>query len=116
MTPPDEFVAYALDQHSAFGEVRARPMFGGWGIYHQGVMFALIAYGELYYKVDDTNRADYEAVGSAPFTYEGKGKPVNMSYWHIGEDILESPDALADWARKAFAVAVANKKPKKRGQ
>jgi DNA transformation protein len=89
----------------AFGPVRTRRMFGGTGIYAEGVMFALEAYGTLYVKADAALAARLTAQGSQPFTYKGKGKPIRMSYWQLPETALDDPDEAADWARAALAVA-----------
>lgn len=117
MPQPDAFAEYVLEQHRAFGAVQAKRMFGGYGIYHQGRMFGLIADGEFYYKVDDSNRQDYVDASCSPFVYEGnQGKKVTLPYWTVPEDVLEVPEELAEWAQKAYVVAAAaqSAKPKKR--
>ena len=93
------------------GDVTTRKMFGGYGIYHGSVMIGLIAGGVFYLKVDDGNRAAFEAVGCKPFTYRRKGqtKEVAMSYWEVPVDVLESREALCQWAREAHAAAVRSK-------
>ena len=98
------------------GPVRARAMFGGWGIYLEEVMFALIAYDRLYLKVDAETVPRFAEAGAQPFTYEGKGKPIQMSYWTAPEGTMESAEALLPWAELALAAARrgrAKKKPKK---
>lgn len=85
-------------------------MFGGFGVYKSGVMFGLIAEDELYFKVDDTNRPDFEARKSKPFVYDAKGKPITMSYWRVPDDVLENPEDLKAWAMKAYDVALKTKK------
>ena len=79
MTTPS--VKNILDMLSDLGDVRSRAMFGGHGIYHDGVMIGLIADGVFYLKVDDENRGTFEAEGCKPFTYRRKGqtKYVAMS-------------------------------------
>jgi DNA transformation protein len=104
------FKDYVLDQLRLVTGVGARAMFGGFGIYKNGVMFGLIAEDELYFKVDDTNRADYEARKSHPFVYDGKGKPMTMSYWRVPDDVLDDPDDLKAWAMKAYDVALKKRK------
>ncbi|MCA9120715.1 MAG: TfoX/Sxy family protein [Planctomycetaceae bacterium] len=105
------FVKYLLDMLSDLGDVRSRAMFGGYGIYHEGVMIGLIASGVFYLKVDDENRAAFEAEGSKPFTYrrKGKTKAVAMSYWEVPVDVLENREDLYQWARDAHAAAVRSK-------
>ena len=91
--------------------ISSRAMFSGWGIYQFGVVFAIIIEGELYFKVDATNKPDFEQVGSRPFTYarEGKG-PVTMSYWLMPEELLDDRDLIASWVKKAVAVSKNSKK------
>jgi DNA transformation protein len=77
--------------------IRSRAMFGGHGIYQDELFFAIVVDDEIYFKVDDTNRPDYEKAESEPFAYEvsGRKKPVVMSYWKVPADILEDRQALA---------------------
>ena len=87
------FPDYVIEQLGAFGSVSARPMFGGNGLYKAGVMFAIIFDGELYFKVDDSNRADFEAEKSEPFVYVARGRPITLSYWFVPEDVVEDTRA-----------------------
>ena len=87
--------------------VRARAMFGGYGIYKNDTMFAIVVDDELYYKVDDSNRPDFESYGSEPFRYTSKGrKPVTMSYWKLHAEIIDDRELLLEWTEKAIRVAV----------
>ena len=104
------FPDYVLEQLAAFGPVTARPMFGGNGLFKAGVMFGLIIDGELYFKVDDTNRIDFEAKNSQPLTYEARGKKIAMSYWFVPEDVIEEASELRQWAAKSHAAAVSGRK------
>ena len=82
-------------------------MFGGWGLYHQGLFFALVAQETLYLKTDDANRADFDAAGLEPFEFKARGgKIVGMHYRRAPEEALESPAVMAEWARLGYAAAV----------
>ena len=105
----DEFISYVLDQLSGFGEVRPRKMFGGVGLYHDGLMFALIANDVLYFKVDGTNRGEYESAGSEPFR-PYPDKETVMSYYEVPIDVSEDRDELASWAERAFEAATRAKR------
>ncbi len=108
---PDFFFPdYVLEQLTSFGGVAARHMFGGSGLFKSGVMFGLIAESELYFKVDDTNRADFETKKSHAFTYEARGRKIALSYWFVPEDVIEEPALLVQWAAKAYAAALAGRK------
>jgi DNA transformation protein and related proteins len=104
------FPDYVIEQLAAFGSVTSRPMFGGNGLFKGGVMFGLINDGELYFKVDDTSRADFEAKKSHPFTYEARGRKIALSYWFVPEDVIENAEDLQTWAGKAHAAAVKGRK------
>ena len=96
--------------------VTAKRMFGGHGIFRHGLMFGLVADSVLYLKVDDQNRSDFEERGLGPFTYEGKGKPMSMSYHQAPEETLDNVDEMIEWAGSAYAAAVRSQKPKKAKQ
>lgn len=85
--------------HDLLGNVpgiSSRAMFGGFGIYKNGVIFAIIVESELYFKVNDQNRAEFEKIGSHPFVYKrGDGKEVSMSYWLVSEEIMENRELFA---------------------
>jgi DNA transformation protein len=102
----NEFVEFVLEGLQPLGGVRARRMFGGWGIYKDGLMFALIARDQLYLKVDDDNRAAYDAADLPYFTYSEKGKPIRMSYREAPGAGLDDPEVLCEWARAAYAAAL----------
>lgn len=104
------FPDYVLEQLASFDGVSARPMFGGNGLFRRGVMFGLISDGELFFKVDDSNRPDFEAKKSEPFTYEGRGRKIALSYWFVPEEVIEDPDELKVWASKAYDVALKTRK------
>ena len=90
----------------SFGPVRARRMFGGWGIFHEDLMFALVAQGTLYLKVDDETAPRFIAAGCPPFTYARRdGARVVMSYRRAPDETAADPDALRLWAGWALAAA-----------
>ncbi len=107
----NQYVDYVLDLLAPLGGIKARKMFGGYGIYKDGVFFALIFDNILYFKVDDKSRSQYESFGSKPFSYEGKnGKMVTISYWEVPVDILEDRTQLEQWLEKAVLAVKRTKK------
>lgn len=107
MARRSEFVEHVLETLRPFGPVEARSMFGGWGLYHEGLFFALVAEDTLYLKVDDATRPEFEAAGLGPFVYAMKeGRKSVMSYYQAPEEALESPPVMAAWARKGYAAAL----------
>ncbi len=101
-----EFVTHVLDLLEPLGPVSARRMFGGYGIYLDRLMFALVADDTLYLKVDDETRDAFLAAGLEAFRYSRKGKTYRMSYHAAPEDALENAELLRDWARKAVDAAL----------
>lgn len=98
-------IAFWQDQLSGLGPVQIKRMFGGAGVYADGVMFGLIADDVLYLKADAQSCRAYEADGMGPFVYEGKGKPVTMSYWQVPERLTDEPDEMTAWSKVALEVA-----------
>lgn len=96
------------------GNIRVKRMFGGAGLYADDVMFALIEDETLYFKADASTRARYEAEGLGPFVYEGKTRPVEMSYWRAPERLYDEPEDMLEWARDAIGVARSQAALKKR--
>lgn len=102
-----EFVHFVVESLRPLGLVVAKRMFGGHGIFLHNLMFALVAWDTLYFKVDDGNRHAYEAKGLEPFTYTGQqGRPMKMSYWEAPPEGLDDPEILVDWGRDAHAAAL----------
>ncbi len=108
---------HIVGQLSDWAPVRARGMFGGFGLYRGELMFGLIDSQDAFYmKVDDSNRPDYEAAGMGPFTPDmPSGRTTSMmSYWQVPEDVIDDAETLAQWAEKAHDAAVRSKSaPKK---
>ena len=113
MAVSNDYLDYVLGQLSDFGEVTVKKMFGGAGLYHDGLMFGLVTAKDVFcLKVDDTNKADYEAKGMKSFgaTETKKGMP----YWEVPVEILENNTELSAWTAKAYDVAVTAKSKKKK--
>jgi len=93
---------------AGLGPVSIRRMFGGKGIYFEGVIFALELRGELMLKGDEVVGPEYESAGSKQWTYvhSRHGKTVAMPYWTVPESALDDPDEMAMWARKAYQAGV----------
>ncbi len=117
MAVSEEYQEYILERLACFGPVVARKMFGGLGLYLDSVFFALASENVLYFKVDESNRANYEEAGMEPFRPYAD-KPYSMSYYEVPPDVLEDDDTLREWAAKAFDAAVRGRalRSKKRGK
>lgn len=109
-----DYLDYLHDLFSAFAPVTTRAMFGGHGVYRDGVIIAIVIDEAIYLKVDDATRAAFEAAGSRPFMYEANGKSVPMSYWSVPDEALDSPQDFRPWAQRAWEAALRKPKPKPR--
>jgi DNA transformation protein len=106
MATNNEFVSYLEDNLQLIGPVQAKRMFGGYGLFLEGLMFALIADKTLFFKVDNESREEFEVLGLEAFTYSKKGKTFSMSYYQSPEEALEDIDVLAEWGNKAYGAAL----------
>ncbi|PZD70293.1 hypothetical protein C1752_14380 [Acaryochloris thomasi RCC1774] len=113
MSNRSPFVDQVVAHLNRVTPVTARFMFGGYGLFVESVMIALIADDVLYFKVDDQNREDYIAAGSEPFTYHGKGKPIQMSYYRLPGEVFDNLEQLVQWVEAAQAAAARSKSKSK---
>ena len=81
-------------------------MFGGYGVYRQGIMFALVAGDTLYLKTDVESRPAFRERHLAPFTYERKGKIMETSYYAAPAAVMEEPAEAWHWGRSALEAAL----------
>ena len=109
-----EFVDHLAELLEEFGPVTVRRMFGGHGVFRDGLMFGLVVDDAFYLKVDEHNRAMFEAGGLPPFEYTRKGKRIALSYYLAPEESLEDSHTLAEWARPAFDAALRGKRTGRR--
>lgn len=90
-------------------------MFGGVGLYADGLFFALIDDETLYFKVDDLNLDRFQERGSNPFIPWPGAAP--MGYWDLPAGVLEDDAELRDWVASSVACAqraLEKKKPRKK--
>lgn len=111
MPPRDRYVDFCIEQFSPLGRIDSRYLFGGWCLYCDGVVFALIANGELYLKGDANNIPAFDARGLKAFQ-PFPDKPDTMKYFQAPPEIFEDPDALKHWAAGAIAAGRKTKSKK----
>lgn len=109
-----EFVKFLHEVFSDFGPINIRRMFGGYGIYHDGLMFGLVAEDTLYLKADDTTKQQFTDKELTPFEYDKGNKKVQMSYYLAPEEIYDDPDEAVYWARLAYQAALSSKSTRKK--
>jgi DNA transformation protein len=120
MTASPSFAEFLREQLAPLGHVTVRRMFGGAGVFCDGLMFGIVSDDTLFLKADAGNRGAYEAEGLGPLAYEAKGRTIELPYWQVPERLFDEPDEMLAWARAALAVArrtAEKRKPrKKRGR
>ena len=112
MSRSGEFVELVIEQLALIGRPRVRAMFGGYGVYQDDYIFAIIVDDRLYFKADPITRGEFEAKGLSPFTYVARGKSVTMQYFEAPPEIFEEPETMRSWAQKALGAAIRTKKTK----
>ena len=114
MAVQPQYLAFVLEQLEGVGNVSARRMFGGVGLYSNDLFFGLVDDDTLYFKTDESNSAEYVARKMPRFM-----PPVNrpmgpMGYHQVPAEIIEDAEALVAWARKSVAVALASQARKRK--
>jgi DNA transformation protein len=111
---------FIAELFAPFGSVAVRHMFGGAGLFREGLMFGLVFDGAIFLKVDEATIPDFEREGSTPFVYTlaespGRVGRHSLHYWRLPERLYDDPEELVSWAQRAFAIAERRKKaPRKR--
>ena len=122
MSSSPEFVEHAIDLLSLLGPVEARRMFGGHGVFSQGVMFAVLDDDELFLKTDDLTRPRFEAAGCRRWYFVMKGERVDTAYFRPPDEAHEDAEAMLPWAQLALdcalrkAAAKAARRPKAKAE
>jgi DNA transformation protein and related proteins len=103
MPKTNEFCDYIVDLLSPLGQASYKFMFGGYGVYVDELMFAIVANDQLLLRADDENRPDYEALGIGPFQpYTDKSRSI--PFYIVPDEVMDDPDELVEWARKSLAA------------
>jgi TfoX/Sxy family transcriptional regulator of competence genes len=89
------------------GPIQVRRFFGGSGLLVEGVQFAFVIKGTLYFRVDGVTRSAYEKLGAEPFAYSARAARVKVaSYYAVPADILDDAEKLQRWAVEARGAAL----------
>ena len=115
MAARNRYLEFVIEWLAPLGAITSRSMMGGFVLYCDGAVFALIAANTLYLKVDDLTRPRFEALGLGPFR-PFADRPETMQYYPPPAEFFEDPGAMAEWGRDAVEVgrrAQAKRKPRK---
>jgi DNA transformation protein len=110
------FVDNLVTKLTPLGPAVPRKMFGGYGIYLDGLCFGIVAGRTLFFKVNDESRADFEAAGTGPFQPWDDRPTVLKSFYEVPGSVLRDGRTLCAWAERAVdaARAAAKSKPRRK--
>lgn len=114
MAAPSALLDYLIDQLGSLGQARGRAMFGGHGLYLDGLFIGIVDDETLYLKADAESRADFETAGMQPFTYASRGRRIALSFWEAPADVIEDPQELHRWVAAAARAASRARTPPRR--
>lgn len=104
MTVSNHFLLHAVESMSHVAPVSYRRIFNGYGIYHQGVQFAIVINDRLYFRADDYSRGLYLAKRMTAFLPSTMGTGES-NFFQLPEDVLAQPAELIFWMRIAVEAA-----------
>lgn len=105
-----EFVDHLKEVFALFGPIRVKRMFGGYGVYHDDLMFGLVADDVLYFKADNETSIAFSERGLPPFEYDRGGKKTRTSYFQAPDEIFDDAVQAQEWAKRAFEAALRARK------
>ncbi|MEA3016307.1 MAG: transformation protein [Sphingomonadales bacterium] len=110
--------AWVQEALEPLGAVTMRRMMGGATLYLDGIIFAILDEGEVWFKSDAEADAAWDAEGCERFSVTFKdGRVDTMNYRHAPQDVYDDPDAIRKWASLAVEAGLrgaAKKKPARR--
>lgn len=112
MAKTNEFCEYVADRLAPLGTVTYRFMFGGYAIYLDGLLIAIVADDALLLRADEENRGDFEARGIGSFRPDAD-KPGTMPYYQVPDDVFEDQDELLRWAERSRAATLRKEERKR---
>ena len=103
MAEQGEFISKVLLLLTPLGEVTSKRMFGGYGIFFEGRMFAFVTKNdELFLKADDVNRD--------AFVERGSKTHGRMRYYSAPIETLNGWEEMERWVKGAVEAAKRGKK------
>lgn len=106
MATSNDFVNHVSELLAPAGHVVTKRMFGGHGVYVDGLFMAIIVNDELYLKADAVTRAVFDAESLAPFVYAKDGREMALNYRRAPEAAMDAPHLMLPWARRALEAAL----------
>ena len=107
--PIDDYAVYITeDVLGHISDITYKKMFGGYGLYYQNRIFAIITSDDkVCFKATEKLAEEYAAAGATQFIYTGhkNKKPTPMPYWRVPEAILEDRETITDWVKKSARLS-----------
>ncbi|MFZ8768236.1 TfoX/Sxy family DNA transformation protein [Vibrio harveyi] len=94
----------------ALGNIKSRSMFGGFGLFADETMFALVVNNQLHIRANQQTSSDFETQGLKPYVYKKRGFPVVTKYYAISDDLWDTTDRLIEVAKQSLETAKQEKK------
>ncbi len=108
--PISSFAQYCADMLNPFGEISIKSMFGGYGVYKDGVIIGIIGDDELFFKKTSDNEHLFNTYENHPFTYEKDGKTMTMSYQSVSEEVLNNHEQIEELITATYNASLKRKK------
>ena len=94
-SPKQAFHDAILAKLETLGDITSKSMFGGFGIFYAGSMFALITSdAELFFKADESNI----------HLYDDAKQHFKMPYYSVPDSVLKNDELLHEWATQSINI------------
>jgi DNA transformation protein len=106
-----EYLNYIMESMAFIRGLRVRDMFGGYGLYQDDLIFAIVVKDVLYLRADAAVAREFSSRNLQPFTYTVQDRSVTMQYFEAPPDVFEQPELMLELTQKALGAALRAKKP-----
>lgn len=106
-----EFLEMVAEQMAGLGAISTRAMFGGYGLYCNGLFIAIVTGDRLYFKADTQSQPRFESCGLQRFEYRARGKVVQLMYYEAPAEVHDDARVMSEWGQLALAAAVRARQP-----
>jgi DNA transformation protein len=107
MAVQPQYLEYVLEQLATLPALRSNRMFGGIGLYSDGIFFGLIDDDTLFFKTDESNIAPYRERSMPRFMPFPDRPEAVLGYHQVPADVIEESETLVEWARRSVQVGLA---------
>lgn len=83
-----------------------KKMFGGYGLYKNGLMVGIVDEETMFLRVKKEDFVLEKSKGCLPFSYESRGKTIELLYIKIEDEELEDEMVLAQKLKKGLEAAL----------